>query len=37
MTEEEVEKYLEEKKKGDGMNAERGLRALGWALAPVRI
>ena len=37
MNEEEVEKYLEEKKNGDNMNAERGLRAFGWALAPVRL
>ncbi|KAF1842765.1 uncharacterized protein K460DRAFT_407152 [Cucurbitaria berberidis CBS 394.84] len=38
MNEEEVEKYLDEKKNGkDGMNSERGLRALGAALAPVRL
>jgi hypothetical protein len=37
MTEEQAEKYMEEKKNGDGLNSERGLRALGWALAPVRI
>lgn len=38
MTEEEVDAYLAEKKaNGDGMNAQRGTSALGWALAPVRI
>jgi hypothetical protein len=34
-TEEQAEAHLAQKK--DGMNAERGLRALGTALAPVRI
>jgi hypothetical protein len=38
MTEEEADKYLEQKKTGkDGLNTERGLRALGTALAPVRL
>ena len=37
MTEEEADKYLEQKKTGDGMNTARGLRALGTALAPVRL
>lgn len=37
MTEEEADKYLEQKKTGDGMNTDRGLRALGMALAPVRL
>jgi hypothetical protein len=38
MTEEEVDAYLMEKKaNGDGMNAQRGSNALGWALAPIRI
>lgn len=35
MTEEEADKYLQAKQ--DGMNAERGLRAFGMALAPVRL
>lgn len=37
MTEEECDKYLQEKKKGDGMNAQRGLRALDMALAPAKM
>ena len=37
MTEEEVDAYLMEKANGDGMNAQRGFNALGWALAPIRI
>jgi hypothetical protein len=37
MTSEEANTYLEEKKKGDGMGMEKGFRALGMAMAPVRL
>lgn len=37
MTDEQADKYIEEKMNGDRLNTDRGLRALGWGLAPIRI